>query len=118
MTSYEDFTRRVVERFDRRHPKAHVRELTQLKQTGHIKHYISEFLRVLVMVPNLSDARRVYTFIEGLLEPLPQLVKSRKPSTLQEVVTCTRDLQGGIPKTWEPTRSQTISSSWTYQTLM
>jgi len=34
------------------------------------------------MVPDLSDARRVYTFIEGLLEPLCGLVKSHRPTTL------------------------------------
>jgi len=102
MTSYENFTWRVVERFDRRDPEAHFRELTQLKQTGHPEHYISEFLRVSVMVPDLSDARRVYTFVEGLTEPLWGLAKSRGPSKLLEIVTCTRDLQGAIPKTRAP----------------
>jgi len=54
------------------------------------------------MVLDLSDASRVYTFIEGLLEPLHGLVKSCRPSTLQEVVTYARDLQGAIPKTRAP----------------
>lgn len=98
MTSYEEFTQRVVERFDQKDPEAHFRELTQLRQTGHLKHYILEFLRVSVMVLDLSDARRVYTFIEGLREPLWGLVKSRKPFTLLEAVSCTQDLQGVIPK--------------------
>jgi len=54
------------------------------------------------MVPGLSEARGVYTFIKGLLEPLRGLVKSRRPSTLQEAILCTRDLQGAIPKTRAP----------------
>lgn len=45
-----------------------------------------------MMVPNLSEARRVYTFIEGLLELLRGLVKSRRPSMLQEAVVSARDL--------------------------
>lgn len=64
MTSYKDFTQRVVEHFDRRDPKDHFRELTQLKQTGHPGQYISEFLRVSIMVLDLSNAMRVYTFVE------------------------------------------------------
>jgi len=31
VTSYEEFTWRVVERFDEREPEAHFRELTQLR---------------------------------------------------------------------------------------
>ena len=51
------------------------------------------------MVSDLTDARRVYTFIELFLNPLRGLVKSRRPSTLQEVVMCARDLYGYNPKT-------------------
>lgn len=57
-------------------------ELTQLRHTDYLEHYISMFLRVSVMMLDLSDARRVYTFIDGLLEPLRGLVKSNKLSTL------------------------------------
>jgi len=59
------------------------------------------------MVPDLSDARRVYTFIEGLLEPLHGLVTLRRTSTLQEAMTCARDLQGAMPKT----RTHSITDS-------
>lgn len=58
----------------------------------------SDFLRVSVMVPDLSEARRVYAFIEGFLEPLCGLVKSHIPSTLQEVVVCAKYLQGASPR--------------------
>ena len=46
VTTYEDFTRRVLERFERRDSEEHFGELTWLKQTGSAKAYISKFLRV------------------------------------------------------------------------
>lgn len=64
----------------------------QLKQTGNHKQHISEFLRVSVMVSNLSEARRVCTFVKGLLEHLQGLVRSRKPVTLLEFMNSTKDL--------------------------
>lgn len=53
------------------------------------------------MVSDLSDAKRVYTFIEGLIEPCGR-VRSYRPTTLQEVVSCARDLQDTIPKARAP----------------
>ena len=43
ITSYSDFTRRLVERFDPRDPEAHFVELTKLKQMGGLEIYISSF---------------------------------------------------------------------------
>lgn len=54
------------------------------------------------MVPDLLEAQRVYTFIEGLLEPLRGLLKSSRPSMLQEAILCTRDVHGAISKTRMP----------------
>ena len=54
------------------------------------------------MVPYLYDARRVYTFVEGLLEPLRALVRSRIPTTLQEAMTCPKDLHGQSPRLEHP----------------
>ena len=65
MTTYFEFTRRVVERFDRRDPEAPFMSLAKLKQLGNTKSYISEYLRLSVMVPDFSAARRVYMFING-----------------------------------------------------
>ena len=56
----------VVERFDRRDPEAPFMGLEKLKQSGNTKIYISKFLKLSIMVPNLSAARRVYMFIYGL----------------------------------------------------
>ena len=66
MTTYAEFTRRLIERFDQRDPKQHFVELTRLKQTGNPETYIADFLRVSVMVPDLSTAQRIYMFVEGL----------------------------------------------------
>ena len=71
--------------------------MTKLKQTGNLENYISELLRLLVMVLDLSSARRIYMFIDGLAKPLRGLVKSTRPATLQDAVGRTRDLQDGLP---------------------
>ena len=96
--AYSNFTRRLVERFDRRDLEAPWISLAKLKQSGNIESYISEFLRIFVMVPNLSATRRVYMFIDGLDEPLHGLVKSTKPTTLHDIIERARDLQDDFPK--------------------
>ena len=60
VTTYAEFTRRLMERFDRRDPEQHFVELTRLKQTGSPETYIADFLRVSVMVPDLSTTQRIY----------------------------------------------------------
>ena len=92
VTTYTEFTRRLVERFDRRDPEEHFVELTKLKQTGRPDTYILEFLRLSVMVLDLSTARMIYMFIDGLAEPLRGLVRSTRPATLHDAVERTRDL--------------------------
>ena len=82
VTVYDEFTRRLIEIFDRRDPKEHFVELTKLKQTGNPETYISEFLKLSVMVLDLSVHRRVYMFISGLDEPLCGLVRSTRHTTL------------------------------------
>lgn len=43
ITSYMDFTKQLIERFDWKDPEIHFRELAQLKQSGSAELYISEF---------------------------------------------------------------------------
>ena len=66
VTTYSEFTRRLVERFDQRDPKAPFIGLAKLKQSGNPETYISEFLKLSFMVPDLSATRRVYMFINGI----------------------------------------------------
>ena len=40
--------------------------LAKLKQSGNTKFYISKFLILSIMVPDLSAVRMVYMFIDGL----------------------------------------------------
>ena len=101
VTAYSDFTRRLVERFDRSYLEAPFVSLAKLKQSGNAEHYIFEFLRIFVMVPNFSTTRTVYVFIDGLDEPLHGLVKSTKPTTLHDLIERARDLQDALPKSKE-----------------
>ena len=98
VTTYSEFTRRLVEIFDRRDPEAPFMGLAKLKQSGNLETYISEFLRLFVMLPYLFAARRVYMFINGLDEPLHGLVNSTKPTTIQDGIEMSRDLQDSLPK--------------------
>ena len=50
------------------------------------------------MVPDLSVARTICMFIDGLDEPLHWLVKSTKPTTLQDAIERARDIQDALPK--------------------
>ena len=101
VTTYSNFTRRLVERFDRRYPEAPFIWLANLKQSGNLENYIFEFLKLFVMVHDLSAARRVYIFIDGLDEPPHGLVMSTKPTTLQDAIERARDLQHALPKAKE-----------------
>ena len=102
VTTYVEFTRRLMERFEQRDLEQHFVELTRLKQTGSLETYIADFLRISVMVPYLSTTQRIYMFVEGLAEPLRGLVRSTKPATLQDAISRTRDLQDVLPRTWTP----------------
>ena len=59
------------------------------------------------MVLDLSAARRVYMFIDGLAEPLHGLVKSTKPTTLQYAIERAIDLQDALPRTKETFQQNT-----------
>ena len=69
ITSYTDFTQRLIERFDRKDPEVHFRELAQLKQTGSEDAFISEFQRIAVMVTDISESKLIMLFTKALTEP-------------------------------------------------
>ena len=68
ISSYNDFTQRLMERFDKRDLEIHFRELSQLKQIGSVEAFISEFQRVAVMVTDMSESRLVMLFTKALTE--------------------------------------------------
>ena len=67
---------RIMERFDRRDPEIHFRDLAQLRQTGTAEAFISEFQRVAMAVTDITEPRLVMLFTEGLIEPLRGWVKA------------------------------------------
>jgi len=80
--SYGEFTQKLIERFDRKDPEVHFRELAQLKQTGSAEAFISEFQRIAVMVTDVSESRLTMLFTEALTEPLRGWVKAYKPHSV------------------------------------
>ena len=66
INSYSEFTQKLMERFDKKDPEIHFRELAQLKQTGSAKAFISEFQRVVVMVTDVLESRLTMLFTEAL----------------------------------------------------
>jgi hypothetical protein len=98
VTSYLDFTQRLIKRFDTKDREIHFREIAQLKQTSSLEAYISQFQRVDVMVSDISEVLLVMLFVEGLMETLWGWVKAYKPTSLQDVVSRARDMQYEVPK--------------------
>jgi hypothetical protein len=99
ITAYTEFTQRLMDRFDQGDPELHFREFTQLRQTGSPETYIEEFQRIAVMVSDVSHARLMMLFTEGLMEPLKGWFKAFKPSNLQEALCRTKDLMGSAART-------------------
>jgi hypothetical protein len=99
ITSYREFTYRLMDRFDRKDPEIHFRDLTQLRQTDTTEAFITEFQRVTVVVTDISEPRLIMLFTEGLTEPLRGWVKAYKPPILQDAILRTRDLTDSVPKT-------------------
>jgi hypothetical protein len=99
ITSYREFTERLMDRFDRRDLEIHFKDLAQLRQTGPTKAFIMEFQRVAVAMTDISEPRLIMLFTEGLTEPLRGWVKAYRPHTLQDAILHTRDLADSVPKT-------------------
>ena len=43
ITSYVEFTERLIDHFDKKNPKLNFKELAQLKKIGAVESYITEF---------------------------------------------------------------------------
>ena len=99
ITSYREFTDRLMDRFDRKDPEIHFRDLAQLRQTGTAEAFIMEFQWVSVAMTDISELRLIMLFTEGLIEPLRGWVKAYMPPTLQDAILRTRDLADSLLKT-------------------
>ena len=87
-----------MERFDKKDPDIHFRDLAQLKQTVSAETFISKFQKVSVMVSDISKSRLIMLFTKALFEPLRRWVKAYRPITLQDAISRTLDLQDSVPK--------------------
>jgi hypothetical protein len=81
-----------MERFDGIDPELHFRDLTQLRQTGSVEAFITEFQQKAVNVSDISEHRLVMLFIDALTKPARGWVNDFKPHTLQEAIVCMRDV--------------------------
>jgi hypothetical protein len=71
-----------MERFEKRDPELHFRDLTQLRQIGLFETFITEFQRKVVVVLDILEHRLVMLFTEALIETSRGWVKDFKPHTL------------------------------------
>jgi hypothetical protein len=62
ITSYREFTDRLIDRFDSKDPEIHFRDLAQLIQTGTAEVFIIEFQQVAVAVTDISEPRLIMLF--------------------------------------------------------
>jgi hypothetical protein len=99
ITSYREFTDRLMDRFDRKDPKIHFRDLAQLRQTGTTEVFITDFQRVAVAVTNISESKLIMLFTKGITDPLRGWVKAYMPPNLWDSILCTQDLADSVPKT-------------------
>ena len=103
--TYEDLTRMMVNRFVQKYLEISFRELVHVKKTRTPKAYFSKFQNLVLRVTDIFESRLILLFIEGLTEPLKELVKAYRPSTLQDAMSRTRYLQDVIPRTRFPPRT-------------
>ena len=70
VTIYDEFTRGMIDRFERRDLEISFRELAHVKQTRTPKDYISEIQSLDVMLTNISKYWFILLFIQVLKEPI------------------------------------------------
>ena len=113
VTTFDDFSQRVIDRFDLKDDEEYFKELSKLKQTKSVNEYIEEFQKVFVMVPNMSEKRIVYLFLDGLEDFVKGLVKAFSPSTLQEAIKRSLQLETCVPM--KPTTNQKTPNLWQHK---
>lgn len=66
ITPDEIFSSKLTTHFDRKDIQVYYRDLAQLRQVGSLDDFIDEFQQILVMVPDMTEQRKVMLFTEGL----------------------------------------------------
>ena len=70
VTSYVEFTERLIDHFNGNDLELNFKDLAQLRQTGTIDNYITQFERLSVLVTDVFERCRIVLFMDGLREPL------------------------------------------------
>ena len=99
VTSYVEFTKRLIDRFYGKDPDLNFKDLAQLKQMGRVDNYVTEFQRLSILVTNISEKRRIVLFMDGLREPLRGWIKGFNPCTLNEAIKQVHDMAASSSKT-------------------
>ena len=63
VTTYYEFTRILLYRFERKDPKISFREIAHVKKNGTPKAYIFEFQKLVVMVPDILESCNILILI-------------------------------------------------------
>ena len=99
VTSYVEFTGRLIDHFDRKDPELNFKDLAQLKQTGTVDNYITKFQRLSVLVTDISKRCRTILFMDGLREPMRGWIKGFNPCALNEAIMNVHDMAASSSKT-------------------
>jgi hypothetical protein len=63
ITSDQEFTQRLIDRFEKGDPNRHFKDLTQLRKTGSAEAFIEELQRVSMMVPDMVESVMFLTWL-------------------------------------------------------
>ncbi|XP_059066288.1 uncharacterized protein LOC131857619 [Cryptomeria japonica] len=99
ITTYDEFTQKLIKRFERKHPQKDFKELTLLRQRGTVEEYITEFQKICVRVSGVDEDRLTYLFVEGLKDSIKGLMRALKPPTLDDAIDKALGLED--TSTWE-----------------
>ena len=66
VTTFDDFSQRVMDRFDLKDNDEYFKELSNLRQTKSVNEYVEEFQKVIVIIPDISEKVIAYLFLDGL----------------------------------------------------
>ena len=84
--SYDEFTQKIVKWFDWIDAEWYFKRLTQLRQEGLVMEFSREFERLSAMVPEISQKRLTYLFIDGLKESIKSVVGAHEPKRLEDAI--------------------------------
>ena len=99
VTSYVEFTKRLIDHFDGKDPELNFKDLAQLKQTGIVDNDITEFQRLSILVTDISERCQIVLFMHGLKESLRGWIKGFNPCALNKAIKVVCDMAASSSKT-------------------